>query len=255
MPPDSGTRRRLPSWLLYGTVAASGLLAFFVVGALAFTTLAPESDVLPDRWRAWLDHVASEGEIVQPPADPAPPWVATKPEHPPHGPPADGTEATAALLPIEAAVDAADKAIAAYRESRGDLKLAMAAQEAVDAIRRIAVNVHDDAATQAAVVEVRDEKATKRQHVLEDARRMARTTHEVTGTRNDPESPYLVLRAAAHPLARDLGHLDDGDRVHVFLATDSGWARVEVLAGPGTGQVGYVRSKSLKPLSAPGAAK
>ncbi len=249
MPPDSPNNRRLPTWLLYAGAGSLALIAVLVVGAFSYTALAPDSDVLPYRWRAWLENLTGDGKVMQPQPDREKlPWVAPKPTRPDDAPPADGSEATAALAPIEQAADAADKAVTAYRDSHDDPKLASAAQAAIDAIRRIPVNVKDDAATQAAVVELRDEKAVARQHALEDARRVARATHEVSGARDDPESPYLVLRAAAHPQARDLAHLNDGDRVHVFLATGTGWSRVEVLTGPATGQNGYAKDKLLKPL-------
>lgn len=247
MPPDSSQDSHLPAGVLYALVGGMGLLALLLVGLFTWTALTDDSDVLPYRWRAWVQNITGEGKVIKPQADDTPPpWVAAKAETPP----ADGSEATAALTPVEDAAAAADKAISAYRDSRDDQKLAIAAQQAIDAIRRVPVHVKGDAATQAAVAEVRDEKANARQHALEDARRVSRATHEVSGTRGDAGTPYLVLRAAAHPQARDVAHLNDGDRLHVFLATGSGWARVEVLTGPGTGQNGYVKDKHLRALIA-----
>ncbi len=246
MPPDSQPSR-LPSGLLYLGVIVGGVIAVAIVGLFAYSAVTPDSELLPYRWRAWLESVTGDGKVVRPQADRDPaPWVAPKPVPADDAPPADGAEATAALAPIEAAGLAADKAIAAYRESRDDPKLALAAQQAIDAIRRISVNVRDDEATRVAVTEVRDEKAAARQHALEDARRVSRATHEVFGVKHDVESPFLVLRAAAHPQARDVAHLNDGDRLHEFLRTGSGWSRVEVLTGPATGQNGYVHDKFLR---------
>ena len=256
MPPDPQQNRRLPPWLLYVGIGGLSVIAAGIVGLFAYTSFTPDSEVLPYRWRAWLESVTGDGKVMKPQADSDPaPWVAPKPGRSADAPPADGSEATAALAPIEAAADAADKAIAAYGNSRDDPKLAMAAQQAIDAIRRIPVNVRDDAATQASVVELRDEKANARQHALEDARRVSRATHEVTGVHADPESPYLVLRAAAHPQARDLAHLNDGDRVHVFLTTGEGWSRLEVLTGPASGQNGYAKARYLQALSPAATAK
>jgi hypothetical protein len=246
----------MPRWLFYTLVSAGGLFAITLIAVLTFGGLNDGQSVVPYRWREWFDNVTGDGKVIKPQADDAPPpWVAAKPEPAHDAPEKDGAEAAAVLAPIETAAVAADKAIAAYRDSRDDAKLAMAAQQAIDAMRRIPVNVKDDAATQAAVLEMRDEKATVRQHALEDARRVSRATHEVAGARADAETPYLVLRAAAHPSARDLGHLNDGDRVHVFLATGTGWARVEVLTGPATGQNGYTKDKYLQPLQRADAAK
>ncbi len=255
MAAETPETRRLPTWLLYTLIGVGGVAALGGVALFTYTALTPDSEVLPYRWRAWIENVTGDGKVMKPQAESEPaPWVAAKPgKRADDAPPADGSAATAALAPIEAAAEVADKAIAKYRDSHDDPQLAMAAQQAIDAIRRIPVAIPSDAATQAAVLEVRDEKATARQHTLEDARRVSRATHEVAGVSADPESPYLVLRAAAHPQARDLAHLNDGDRVHVFLTTGEGWSRLEVLTGPATGQNGYAKAKYLHATA--GAAK
>ena len=255
MPPAPEESRRMPSWLLYSLAGALGLVAIAGIAVFTYTALTDDSDVLPYRWRAWIENLTGDGKVVKPQADSEPaPWGGAKHEAAADAPPADGAEAAAALAPIETAAVSADAAIAAYRDSRDDQKLAIVAQQAIDAIRRIPVNVKDDAATQTAVLELRDEKAAARQHALEDARRVSRATHEVTATHTrgpSRDSPlYLPIYAAANEAARKLGQLQDGDRVHTYLTTGSGWSRIEVLTGAATGQNGYVLAKFLRPIPA-----
>ena len=241
-------------------IAAGCLLGAGLLGLVVYAALVPDTGLLPYRLQAWLDNVAGEAKVMRPQADPEPaPWVGTQaapevaaPEM--AAPAAEGAEAEAeaALLPVEAAAAVADAAIARYRASRDDPKLARAAEEAIAALRHVAVVARDDAA-RAAVLEVRDEKANVREHALIDARREARATHEVAGVAADTAAPWLVLRAAAQSEARDLGHLQDGDRLHQFLRTADGWARVEVLSGLFIGQNGYVKARFLAEVPAAGA--
>lgn len=239
------SNRVLPTWILYPLVGLLVLLALLIVGVFTYAALTPDSDVLPYRWRAWWENVTGDGKVFHPQAEEATPHHAS----PPRPTPAPG-QGPAALAPVEAADKAADEAVAAYRASNDDPKLVRKAQDAIEALRRQQVSVPGDQAMQSAIEDLRDEKVAARQKALEDARRVARATHEVTGTRESGESPYLVLRAAAHPQARDVAHLNDGDRVHQFLNTGGGWARVEVLTGPATGQNGYVRDKYLHAVRA-----
>lgn len=239
----SDRKKTFPTWLIW----LGAVLVALLIGVLTFAALSPESGILPYRMQAWINNVAGDPKVMQPQADEnGGPWVAKRPQRAdPEAQEADATDPGAALEPIQAAADNADKAIAAFAASGNDEALRRKAEAAIAAIREIPVHLHDEAA-ESATIDMRNDMATTRQHALDMAKRTARATHVVTGTAADAEAPYLVVRAAADAQSRDVGHANDGDSLHLYLDTGSGWSRVEVLTGGAAGANGYVRSKFIK---------
>lgn len=248
----------IPRWLLIiGT-----LLAAVLAGVVSYAALNPEAGILPYRLQAWLDNAVGDGKVIQPQADPhgvrwagsrqAEPEAAAEeddsaaPRTDDEAPPTGAGDSGDPLAHVRAAGVTASEAITAFAAHPEDPTLARQAQSAVDTIRSIQVSLRGEA-SQAAAVEVRDELARARQKDLDAAKMQARVTHEVVGTSGQSEA-WLVVRAAADAGSRDLAHLTDGDQVHVFLQTGSGWSRVEVLSGPHAGTNGYAKDKFLRKI-------